>query len=208
MKNLPAFYARVRQRDLLGPVLTQSEVDGCEAIIQAAFAAGWSDADLAYGLATAWHETAHTMQPIHEYGGPEYLRRNYDVQGRNPQRAIQMENTRPGDGVRYAGRGFVQLTWKRNYRIAGAKLGIDLVADPDKAMEPIVAAGIMAWGMKEGWFTGRKLADYLPRRGLASLQQFISARRIINGTDRAAHIAELAMDFQDAVRAGQQAEAA
>lgn len=202
MKNLEAFYARVRQRDLLGPVLTPAEFEGCQAIIAGAFAAGWSAADLAYGLATAWHETAHTMQPIHEYGGPEYLRRNYDVQGRNTQRAIQMENTRPGDGVRYAGRGFVQLTWKRNYRIAGDKLGIDLVSEPDKAMQPIVAAGIMAWGMKEGWFTGRKLADYLPRRGPATVTAFTNARKIINGTDRAAHIAELAMDFQDAVMAG------
>lgn len=208
MKNPRAFYDRVRQRDLLGPVLTPAEVQGCEAIVQAAFAAGWSDADLAYGLATAWHETAHTMQPIHEYGGPEYLRRNYDVDGRNPQRAIAMGNTAPGDGVRYAGRGFVQLTWKRNYKIAGDKLGIDLVREPDKAMEPIVAAGIMAWGMAEGWFTGRKLRDYLPRRGAATLAQFTAARRIINGSDRAAHIADLAMDFQDAVMTGQQAAAA
>jgi putative chitinase len=202
VKNPRAFYDRVRQRDLLGPVLTPAEVEGCEAIIQAAFAAGWSDADLAYGLATAWHETAHTMQPIKEYGGPEYLRRNYDVTGRNPDRARAMGNTAPGDGVRYAGRGFVQLTWKRNYKIAGDKLGIDLVREPDKAMVPIVAAGIMAWGMKEGWFTGRKLADYLPRKGPASVTAFTNARKIINGNDKAAHIASLAIDFQEAIAAG------
>lgn len=203
MKNPAAFYKRIRERDLLGPVLTQAEVDGCEAIIAGAFAAGWSDADLAYGLATAWHETAHTMQPIKERGGPEYLRRNYDVTGRRPDTARKMGNTTPGDGVRYAGRGFVQLTWKHNYKVAGDKLGIDLIADPDKAMVPIVAGAIMAWGMKEGWFTGKKLSDYLPRVGMATYGQFVNARRIINGTDRAADIAELAVDFQTAVMAGQ-----
>jgi putative chitinase len=205
MINLPAFYDRVRARDLLGPVLSPTEVAGCEAIIAAAFAAGWGPADLAYGFATAWHETAHTMAPIREHGGAEYLRRNYDVTGRRPALARQMGNTQPGDGIRYAGRGFVQLTWKNNYARAGAKLGIPLLIDPDLALRPVVAGGIMGFGMAEGWFTGKKLADYLPRRQPATRGQFIAARRIINGTDRAAAIADLAMDFQEAVIAGGQA---
>jgi hypothetical protein len=203
MKNPAAFYDRCRDRDLLGPVITPSELAGCEAIINGAFAAGWSDADLAYGLATAWHETAHTMQPIREFCGPEYLRRNYDVTGRDPVRARRMGNTAAGDGVKYCGRGFVQLTWKANYAKAAAKLGQPLVTRPDLAMVPIVAAGIMAWGMADGWFTGKRSRDYLPRSGDADLVDFIAARRIINGQDRARDIALFAMDFQEAVKAGQ-----
>lgn len=202
MKNPKAFYDRLRALDLLGPTITQAELAGCEAIIDGARQAAWSTADLAYGLATAWHETAHTMQPVKEFGGPEYLRRMYDITGRRPTMARQMGNTVPGDGVRYAGRGFVQLTWKSNYARAGAKLDLPLVGNPDLAMELRHAGAIMAWGMAQGWFTGKRLRDYLPARGPAMLPQFIEARRIINGTDRAADIAAFAVDFQEAVIAG------
>lgn len=202
MKNPKAFFDRLRALDLLGPVLTQAELAGCEAIIDGARQAGWSAADLAYGLATAWHETAHTMQPVKEFGGPEYLRRNYDVTGRRPQMATSMGNTTPGDGVRYAGRGFVQLTWKVNYARAGAKLNLPLVGNPDLAMELRHAGAIMAWGMAQGWFTGRKLRTFLPASGPATRSQFVAARAIINGSDRAAQIAEFAVDFQEAVMAG------
>ncbi|WP_334177127.1 glycoside hydrolase family 19 protein, partial [Pseudoxanthobacter sp.] len=91
-------------------------------------------AALAYVLATAYHETATTMQPIAEYGGDAYKTRLYDVNGDNPQRARRNGNDKPGDGIRYAGRGYVQLTWKTNYRHAGERLGIDLVAQPDLAL--------------------------------------------------------------------------
>jgi putative chitinase len=202
MKNPKAFYDRLRALDLLGPTISQAEFAGCEAIIDGARQAGWGMADLAYGLATAWHETAHTMQPVKEFGGPEYLRRNYDITGRRPIMARQMGNTVPGDGVRYAGRGFVQLTWKVNYARAGAKLGLPLVGNPDLAMELRHAGAIMGWGMAEGWFTGKRLRSYLPAHGPAMLPQFIAARRIINGTDRAADIAAFAVDFQEAVHAG------
>lgn len=202
MRDLAAFYERLRARDLLGPVLTQNEIAGCEAIIDGARVAGWSAADLAYGLATAWHETAHTMQPIKEHGGPEYLRRMYDITGRRPTLARQMGNTVAGDGVRYAGRGFVQLTWKSNYARAGAKLDLPLVGNPDLAMTLRHAGAIMGWGMAQGWFTGKKLRHYLPESGPATRSAFVAARRIINGTDRAADIADLAMDFQEAVTEG------
>jgi hypothetical protein len=202
MKNLPAFYDRVRGLDLLGPVITQSELAGCEAIIDGARLAKWSAADLAYGLATAWHETAHTMQPIKELGGPEYLRRNYDITGRRPTLARSMGNTVPGDGVRYAGRGFVQLTWKCNYARAGAVLDLPLLSNPDLALETRNAGAVMGFGMAQGWFTGKRLRDFLPAHGPAILPQFIAARAIINGSDRAAYIAAFAEDFQEAVTAG------
>lgn len=150
---------------------------------------------LAYVLATAYHETASTMQPVAEYGGDAYKRTLYDIAGRDPARARLMGNTQPGDGVRYAGRGFVQLTWKNNYALAGRKLGLDLVARPDDAMEPDIAARILVAGMAEGWFTGKTLATYID----GGTCDWKGARRIVNGTDKADLIAGYARRFHAAI---------
>lgn len=198
--NAKAFFDRARNSDLLGPVLVQAEIDGCNAILAAC--AGWPIAHTAYALATAYHETGGTMQPVKEFGGANYLRREYDVEGRDPARAKAHGNVKPGDGVKFCGRGYVQLTWQVNYAKAARKVGVDLVADPDAAMRPSIAACVMRDGMAEGWFTGKKLADYLPADGAASRDAFTKARRIINGVDKADKIAEHAMDFQEALMAG------
>jgi putative chitinase len=188
------FFNRVRA-PLFGGVLSAKQVDGLEAIIAAVddCRLSW----VAYVLATAHHETGRTMQPIHEFGGPEYLRKNYDVTGNKPDRARRMGNTRPGDGVRYAGRGYVQLTWKMNYERMGKKLGVDLVGSPDLAMRPDLAARIMRVGMEEGLFTGLSLSDYLK----ATTTDYLNARRIINGMDKAALIAGHAREYEAALRA-------
>ena len=193
-----AFFAAIRQ-GILGPTLTPEEVSGCEAILDAM--AGTPRSWCAYALATAYHETAHTMQPISEFGGPTYFTRMYDITGQRPTMARKMGNTEPGDGPRYRGRGYVQLTWKVNYAKAGTKLGVDLVGHPEMAMRPDVAAKIMRDGMAEGWFTGKKLGDYL-QGSFATLVQYQSARRIINGTDKAALIAGYAMQFEAALAKG------
>lgn len=193
-----AFFADLR-KGLLGPTLDQDEVSGCEAVLDAMV--GLPLSWCAYALATAYHETAHTMQPIREFGGPKYLTRMYDVTGARPALARQMGNTEPGDGVKYCGRGYVQLTWKVNYAKAGAKIGVDLVNHPDRAMVPANAARIMREGMVEGWFTGKRLKDCLPTR-LGFLSQYQQARRIINGTDKAALIAGYAMQFEAALVKG------
>lgn len=191
----PAFYKSVRAT-LLGPTLDDGEVAGCEAILTAM--AGTPLSWCAYALATAYHETAHTMQPISEFGGPKYLTRMYDVFGVRPNLAHDMGNTTPGDGARYCGRGFVQLTWKSNYAKAGALLGEDLVASPEKAMRMDIAARVLRGGMENGWFTGKAFRHYLPdARG--TLGQYNNARRIINGTDRGALIAGYAMQFEAAL---------
>ncbi len=156
---------------------------------------------LAYILATAWHETAATMQPIRERGGKAYLLKQYDVAGQRPAMARANGNTEPGDGARYCGRGYVQLTWKNNYRRIGALIGVDLVGDPDRALEPEIAATILIRGMEEGWFTGRGLAHYFsgPRA------KWLQARRIVNGLDQAARIADHARRFLAAMRDADQA---
>jgi hypothetical protein len=79
---------------------------------------------------------APTFEPIHEYGGPDHWAR---YEGRH-----DLGNTEPGDGVRYHGRGFIQLTGRANYRAYAAALGLPLEAEPDLALEPGVAARIFA----------------------------------------------------------------
>lgn len=194
--NEKIFFDGVRA-GLLGPTLDEGEVTGCQSILEAC--AGFPVAWTAYALGTAYHETAHTMLPIKEYGGDKYFFRRYDIEGQNPSLAKRLGNTMPGDGAKFAGRGYVQITGRANYKRAGEKLNINLLGDPDLAMNKDVAARIMREGMRDGWFTGKSLADYLTTSGPAGRAQFASARRIINGTDKAQLIAGYAMDFQNAL---------
>lgn len=130
--------------------------------------------ELAYVLATAYWETAKTMKPVKE--------------------AFWLSEDWRKKNLRYYpwyGRGFVQLTWERNYIKAGKELGVDLTTNPDKVMEPYISAQILIVGMIEGWFTGKKLSDYI------TLQKsdFKGARRIINGVDKDDEIAEIAKKY-------------
>lgn len=198
-----AFYDWLRGNDMLGPKISPSEYQGCSAILAACAAEDFPLSWAAYALATAYLETAHTMQPIREIGGPAYFRRMYDIEGARPAKARELGNLSPGDGVKYHGRGYVQLTGKTNYRNAGNVLGVDLVGNPDLAMRPDVAGKVMARGMAHRGFTftGVHLADFLPNR-LGDRAGFKKARRIINGQDRADDIAGYALNFQSALQAG------
>lgn len=194
--NRTAFFKAVRSSLFAGKI-SASQVEGMEAILDEAGSRGTRLEWLAYMLATTFLETARTMQPIKEYGGKAYFTKMYDINGSRPAKARELGNLTPGDGARYPGRGFVQLTGRTNYERAGRKIGVDLVANPDAAMVPANAAKIMFVGMEEGWFTGKKLADYIGD-GKAD---YYGARRIINGKDRAAEIATYAKQFETALRA-------
>lgn len=191
-----AFFDKLRST-IMGPTLEDGEVTGVTSILEAC--AGLPLPWTAYALATAYHETAHTMQPIKEYGGDKYFHRMYDIEGARPDLAKRNGNIHPGDGVKFCGRGYVQLTWRANYKRAGDKLGMDLITTPYAAMNKDVAARIMREGMKDGWFTGKAFKDYLPTNRAATEAQYQAARRIINGTDKAALIAKYAMQFQSAL---------
>ena len=202
LHNPDAFFAKVRA-GLLGPTLSYIEVSGCEAILAAmeGLPISWA----AYALATAYLETAHTMQPISEYGSVAYFTRRYDIQGNNPDKARELGNLQPGDGALFRGRGYPQMTGRKNYERADKKLGLGgaLIKNPDLAMRADVAAKIMRRGMEEGWFTGKSFASYLPNAGAAGIGPFTQARRIINSQDRAEEIAGYALQFQDALSTGQ-----
>ena len=190
-----ATFFKLARGGIMGPTLDQGEVNGCTVILGA-----FADQPLAYAayaLATAWHETAHTMMPVKERGGAAYFFRMYDIEGQRPHVARRLGNTQPGDGVKFAGRGYPQTTGRANYKWASDLTGVDLIGKPDDMMEPDIAATVMFHGMIRGKFTGKKLADYLPAKGPATSDQFKAARRIINGTDRAADIAAYAVALQD-----------
>jgi hypothetical protein len=127
------------------------------------------------------------MQPIHERGQVSY----FDKYEPGTDKGRDLGNTIKGDGYRFRGRGFVQLTGRRNYAKAGSALGIDLVAKPDDALVPEIAARIIIRGMMEGWFTAKKLGS----------QSYEEMRRIVNGTDKAAQIAGYAAKFEAALAA-------
>ena len=168
-----------------------AQVQGIDTLLDALDCLHLSAQAAAYVLATAYHETAHTMQPITERGSRAY----FDKYNAGTAIGRRLGNTRPGDGYLYRGRGYVQITGRRNYQFAGQKLGLDLLASPDLALNAPIAAQIMSDGMADGWFTGKKLADYFS----GGKADYINARRMINGMDRAEQIAVYARQFEKAL---------
>ncbi|WP_113392226.1 hypothetical protein [Rhizobium sp. SYY.PMSO] len=201
------FFSAVRT-SLFGGRLSTNQVKGMEAILIAWAATPFDPRWLAYMLATVYHETGKTMCAITE-------NLNYSAAGlrdvfpkyfsigearafcRQPRRianrayANRMGNGDEGsdDGWRYRGRGLVQITGRENYD----KYGI--VDDPDMALDPSKATEILFDGMINGRFTGKRLADYFN----ATVSDWIGARKIINGTDRALDIAGIAKKFIAAI---------
>jgi hypothetical protein len=185
--NAGAFYDSIRQ-SLFGGVLTQSQVDGHNLLGRACgiFKLDPFIQQSAYVLATAYHETSRTMQPIEEYGGPS---------------------------TSYApwfGRGYVQLTWEENYQTQQSKMmaqaeTLDMYGIPWKvhedwnlALNPATSAIITVGGMLDGDFTGVGLPNYINTTSI----DYVNARRIVNGTDKADTIAGYASKYETALRAG------
>ncbi len=157
--------------------------ENIELIKDKALSAGLLRNQLAYVLATAQWETNHTFEPVRE---AYYLKSKAEAYRKK---------------LRYYpwyGRGFVQLTWQENYAKAAEKLKRPLIlADPDSVMAPHISAEILVQGMKEGWFTGKKLSDYITLK----VAGFVNARRIINGTDKAKEIADIAKEWDAKLKA-------
>lgn len=172
------------RNELFGGKLDQTQVDSINFIVEKATESGLSYPEAAYLLATIYHETGlprgyRTMRPIKEAGSDSYLRsKKY---------------------YPYIGYGYVQLTWEENYERIGKFIGIDLVKNPEKALEPLIAIQIAIKGMLNGWFTG---LGFRRKRPVSKYnkQQYIAARNIINGKDKAELIAKYAIIFERALR--------
>ena len=185
---------------------------------------------VAYILATAWHEsrlgTWMTESGwLSERSAERYAEKNYGPKGRAPSRAKQMGNTKKGDGGRYMGRGYVQLTWKNNYKRMsdiliensftytqdGVKYGsgkdgtkrIDLVRNYEHVnRNKDLAARILVLGMDGGHYVddGKGLDSYIPENGTATSANFQNARKIVNGSDKKRLIAGNAVTIAATLR--------
>lgn len=190
-----------------------------EVILDAGQTVGLPLRQLAYAMATAYHETGGRMQPLNEnltYTSARRIREVWPKRFhsdaaaipyvRNPQGlanrvyADRMGNgpEASGDGWRYRGRALPQLTGKENYSRASKLVGVDLVSDPEAANDPRISARILVEGMRAGMFTGRKLSDSI----FGERTDYVGARAIINA-DVAVNgkiVSEYARAFETALR--------
>ncbi|MDH6265551.1 putative chitinase [Rhizobium sp. SG_E_25_P2] len=192
---------------LFGGRFTQPQVDGVDAILDAWDEQGLTDGRwLAYMLATAYHETGRAMAPVVEnlnYSAvglrkvfPKYFptAEIAAAYARQPQRIanrayanrIGNGDEASGDGWTFRGRGMVQLTGRRNYEIYG------VANRPDIVLELDFSARILVLGMRDGVFTSRKLEQFIT----GARCDYVGARAIINGSDKAREIAAYARVFE------------
>jgi hypothetical protein len=151
-----------------------------QAIIAASKVQHLTKAQIAYILATAEHES-DSFNTLEEYAsGNQY-------EGRK-----DLGNTEPGDGVRFKGRGYVQLTGRRNYTKYTETTGVELVKLPIILMNwPALSVFVLVDGMMRGAYTNRRLDEFVNE----SQEDFFNARQVVNGHDRAQKIADQANDW-------------
>jgi len=185
----PDIFERLRA-DPFGGRLTRGQIEGLDSVFGHWRCRPAGDPrHLAYMLATAFHETGRTMQPMRETGATSdaaAIARLEAAFAAGRLRQVKTPYWRPDPtGRSWFGRGLVQITHRRNYQRLSAAIGIDLVADPARAMEMAVAVRILFAGMEQGLFSGVTLSDVFN----ATTEDWIGARRIVNGTDRAEKVA-------------------
>lgn len=203
--NLKTFYDEVRAT-LFDGALSADQVKGLDAMIKGneKIDSRW----LAYALATAHHETGRKFQAISENlnysatglrktfpkyfsaaDATKYARKPEAIANRAYANRMGNASEASGDGWKYRGRGLVQITGKDNY----TKYGIQ--NNPDAAMELDRAVAITFDGMTNGKFTGLKFSDFFN----ASKTDWVNARKIINGLDKAQKVAEHAEKYYTAI---------
>ena len=189
-----AFYNALRASKLFAGKLTAGQVRGMEGILDGFAAVGdGRDKTLAYGLATARREVGAGMLPVREgfkatdAAACAYVKR----QGYAYAASV--------GGRVYYGRGYVQLTWHKNYAACSADAGVDLVANPDAALDPAIGGRLIFLGLLDGRWNarGKGIAHYLPTVGDDDLK---NARRTVNLTDHWVVVAGYYHVFLDAIR--------
>jgi len=203
------FFAALRGTSLFPAGLKQFHVDGLNRLLncwEKYIAKGDPSLQrLAYDLATSWHETANTLAPITERGSASYFLK-YEP---GTPLGKMLGNTQKGDGYRYRGEGDVQNTGRRNAAFSSKRLNalfglqVDFVARPDLRGDPLLSALCLFVGNSEGWWTGKALRQYIDETDEADseeIKEFIAARHVVNGTDRALEIAQEALVFAKALK--------
>ena len=217
-----AFYAYLRQRSvsLFGTSLSQRQVEGIEALLDAG--ARLPLDHMAHVLAEVYHETGGKMTPVAEnlYYTAARISQVFSAsrrQGipasqlaRNPERLANavyggewglknLGNTEPGDGWKFRGMGMIQSTGRANAKKASALTGKNLVDHPEMMLSVPVSAQIAVEGCASGMFTGKRLSHF----DGASYDHY-GARAIVNGDKsvNGARIAGYAAQFAAALKAG------
>ena len=145
----------------------------------------------AYMLATTLYETATTFRPVEESGRGSG--RDYGApQPFTDRRGVTVQNV-------YYGRGYVQLTWLANYLKLSRALGMGdtLAANPDSVLQPAIAYRVLSCGMRDGLFTGHKMADFIS----GSNCDYVRARQVVNALDAAPAIGANATTIEQLIRA-------
>ena len=181
--NRSAFFASLRaQGEPFGSRITQGQVEGAEAILDACRRHGIADPHhVANILAQVHRETGGRMLPVREAfaaSDADAIARLERAWERGQLRWVRQPYWRGG----WFGRGAIQITHRDNYAKMGRRLGVDLVGNPALALDPATSADIAVVGMAEGLFTGRRLTDFsFPADLDAPVPR--NPRRIVNGQD-------------------------
>lgn len=182
------FFNHIR-RSIFDGSLSQPQVSGITALLDTFDSYQITNIDhAAYILANVHHETGGYMSPIKETVYASHKDKNPSdatVIARLDRAYAQGQLTwvtKPYWREGWFGRGMVQITHKDNYDTVGEAIGVDLIADRDRALELETSAAIAVVGMYTGLFTGKKLSDYnFPTAVDAPSES--NPRRIINGKD-------------------------
>lgn len=135
-------YKNISNKKISKPIKTLSGTSHEALLISAGKKIRMSKIELAAFLAQMSHETLG-FKHLQELGGYKHFA-NYDPKY-SPGLAADLGNEKPGDGMRYKGRGYIHLTGRDNYQLAGRALGLPLEKNPELAARPDIAAAIAIW---------------------------------------------------------------
>lgn len=195
------FFDSIRP-SLFGGVIGSTQVKGIEALLDEASKHEITADQMAYVLAGVHHETGKQMVPVREtfaLSDSDAVRKLDYAYARGQLPWVRTPYWRvDADGKSWFGRGRIQNTHKANYEKLKRRLGHDFVGKPDLLLDDRIDAEVTLVGHLEGIWTGKKLSDYIA----AGRRDYQGARRIVNGTDKAAMIAGYAEKYRTALLAG------